>query len=98
MRTLGRLSIVACGLAVGGCAPRAVEPLVPAELRGLQAFSQRDDSLALGRRKPAWLAKRFGIPAERLASHRDYARTDCPGEHLYARLPRLRELVAAARY
>jgi hypothetical protein len=130
---------------------------VGATLRGLQAFSQRDDSLAGGRRKPAWadvpyhlyvavdgsvgegrdwryagdsntpydpaghllivvegnferdslstaqrrtldvlipsLARRFGIPPERLASHRDYAQTDCPGEHVYAQLPRLRALI-----
>jgi hypothetical protein len=130
---------------------------VGAKLRALQAFSQRDDSLAGGRKKPAWpdvpyhlyvavdgsvaegrdwryagdsntpydptghllvvvegnfqrdslstaqrrtldllipaLARRFGIPAERLASHRDYARTECPGEHLYAELPRLRALI-----
>jgi hypothetical protein len=134
---------------------------VAAKLRGLQAFSQRDDSLSSGQKKPPWsdvpyhfyvavdgsvgegrdwryagdsntpydpaghllvvvegnfqkdtltsaqrhtlevlvpaLAARFGIPAERLASHRDYARTDCPGEHLYAQLPALRALIAAAR-
>jgi N-acetylmuramoyl-L-alanine amidase len=134
---------------------------VGAKLRGLQAFSQRDDSLASGRKKPAWpdvpyhyyvavdgsvgegrdwhyagdsntpydpaghllvvvegnfqkdsltsaqrrtldvlvpaLATRFGIPGDRLASHRDYARTDCPGERLYAELPRLRTLIPGAR-
>jgi hypothetical protein len=135
---------------------------VGAKLRGLQAFSQRDDSLAGGQKKPAWadvpyhlyvavdgsvgegrdwhyagdsntpydpaghllvvvegnfqqdtltsaqrlaldvlipsLAARFGIPAERLASHRDYARTDCPGAHLYAELPRLRALVGTTAH
>lgn len=134
---------------------------VPEKLRALQQFSQRDDSLSNGRRKPAWadvpyhfylgvdgtlgegrdpryagdsntpydpaghllvvvegnferdtlstaqrhaldllvpaLARRFGIPPERLASHRDYARTSCPGEHLYALLPALRARIAAAR-
>jgi hypothetical protein len=134
---------------------------VAAKLRALQLFSQRDDSLAGGRRKPAWpdvpyhfyvaadgsvgegrdwryvgdsntaydptghllivvegnferdtlssaqrrtleilvpaLARRFRIPPERLATHRDFAETRCPGEHLYAELPRLRALVAAAR-
>jgi N-acetylmuramoyl-L-alanine amidase len=134
---------------------------VGAKLRGLQAFSQRDDSLASGRKKPAWadvpyhyyvavdgsvgegrdwryagdsntpydpsghllvvvegsfqkdsltsaqrrtldvlvpaLAARFGIPGDRLASHRDYASTDCPGERLYAELPRLRTLITGAR-
>jgi hypothetical protein len=131
------------------------------KLRGLQLFSQRDDSLASGRLKPAWpdvpyhfyvgvdgvvgegrdwryagdtnteydpaghllvvvegnfqkdtlttaqrrtldvivpaLAQRFRIPASRLASHRDYARTECPGANLYAELPRYRELIRARR-
>lgn len=130
---------------------------VAAKLQALQQFSQRDDSLADGRRKPAWpdvpyhfyvgvdgvvgegrewryvgdsntpydptghllvvvegnferdtlttaqrrtldvlvpaLARRFGIPPERLATHRDFARTSCPGEHLYAELPRLRSML-----
>lgn len=128
------------------------------KLRGLQQFSQRDDSLADGRRKPAWadvpyhyyvavdgivgeardwryagdsntpydpaghllivvegnferdtltaaqrvtierlvpaLARRFGIPGDSLASHRDYASTSCPGANLYVELPRLRSLIA----
>lgn len=128
------------------------------KLRGLQGFSQRDDSLANGRLKPAWadipyhfyvgvdgtvgeardwryigdsntpydptghllvviegnfqsdtlttaqrrtldiivpsLARRFGISAERLASHRDFAQTSCPGKNVYAELPRWRELIA----
>lgn len=128
------------------------------KLRGLQQFSQRDDSLADGRRKPAWadvpyhyyvavdgsvgeardwrytgdsntpydpaghllvvvegnferdtltaaqrltierlvpaLARRFGIPGDSLASHRDYAPTSCPGANLYVELPRLRSLIA----
>lgn len=131
------------------------------KLRGLQLFSQRDDSLASGRLKPAWpdvpyhfyvgidgvvgegrdwryagdtnteydpgghllvvvegnfqkdtlttaqrrtldvivpaLARSFRIPADRLASHRDYARTECPGANLYAELPRFRELIGARR-
>ena len=134
---------------------------VGAKLRGLQAFSQRDDSLSSGQKKPAWpdvpyhyyvavdgtvgegrdwryagdsntpydpaghllvvvegnfqkdsltsaqrhtldvlvpaLSARFGIAPDRLASHRDYARTDCPGERLYAELPRLRARIAVAR-
>jgi hypothetical protein len=131
------------------------------KLRGLQDFSQRDDSLSDGRRKPAWgdvpyhyylsvdgsvgeardwryagdsntpydpaghlllvvegnfehdtlttaqrraldhvvsaLAHRFRIPADSLASHRDYAGTSCPGSNLYAELPRLRRLLANRR-
>lgn len=35
--------------------------------------------------------------ADKLASHRDYARTECPGANLYAELPRLRELIRARR-
>lgn len=129
------------------------------KLRGLQAFSQRDDSLASGRRKPAWadipyhfyigvdgtlgeardwryvgdsntpydptghllvvvegnferdtlttaqrrtldivvpsLTRRFRIPPERLASHRDFAETSCPGKNVYTELPRLRKLIVA---
>ena len=127
----------------------------------LQTFSQRDDSLASGRRKPAWadipyhlyvavdgtvleardwryvgdsntpydpaghllvvvegnferdtlstaqrrsldalvpaLARRFQVPGDRLASHRDFASTSCPGTHVYAELPRWRALIDAAR-
>ena len=127
------------------------------KLRGLQAFSQRDDSLGDGRRKPAWadipyhyyiaadgtvgegrpwqyvgdsntpydptghllivvegnfedeqltdgqrraletlvptFARRFHVPGERLGAHKDYASTRCPGRHLYAELPHLRELI-----
>lgn len=127
------------------------------KLRGLQAFSQRDDSLASGKKKPAWpdvpyhfylatdgsvgeardwhyagdtntsydpsghlllvvegnferdtlttaqrrtldiivpaLAKRFGITADHLASHKDFAETSCPGKNLYAALPHLRDLI-----
>lgn len=40
------------------------------------------------------LARRFGIPADRLGAHRDFAATACPGHHLYAELPRLRALIA----
>jgi hypothetical protein len=131
------------------------------KLRGLQLFSQRDDSLASGQRKPAWpdvpyhyyvavdgsvaegrewryvgdtntsydptghllvvvegnfqvdslttaqrrsldalvpsLARSLNIPADRIASHRDFADTECPGAQLYALLPRYRSLVANAR-
>lgn len=132
---------------------------VEAKLRGLQAFSQRDDSLESGKKKPAWpdvpyhfylatdgsiaegrdwhyagdtnttydpsghlllvvegnfnkdtlttaqrrtldivvpaLAKRFGITADHLAGHKDFAETSCPGNNLYSELPRLRQLLAA---
>jgi hypothetical protein len=41
------------------------------------------------------LAKRYGIPADSLGAHKDFAQTSCPGKTLYAELPRFRELVAA---
>jgi hypothetical protein len=132
------------------------------KLAGLQAWSQRDDSLSSGQRKPAWpdvpyhyyvavdgtvaegrewkwigdtnteydptghllvviegsfdrdtlttaqrramdalvpaLARHFRIPAERLATHRDYSgRTTCPGANVTAEIPRWQGLVAGAR-
>lgn len=134
---------------------------VAQKLLGLQLFSQREDSLASGRRKPAWadvpyhfyvgvdgvvgegrdwnyagdtnteydpaghllvvvegnfqrdsltteqrrtldrlvpsLARRFSLLPDKLASHRDYAQTECPGANLYSELPRLREIIRAQR-
>jgi N-acetylmuramoyl-L-alanine amidase len=131
------------------------------KLHALQRFSQREDSLADGRRKRQWAdipyhlyvavdgevgegrdwryvgdsntpydptghflivlegsfdtdtlttsqrhaldalvvaaARRWRIPPERIGGHRDYAQTRCPGRNVYAELPRLRELVRAAR-
>jgi N-acetylmuramoyl-L-alanine amidase len=127
------------------------------KMRALQRFSQREDSLADGRRKRQWAdvpyhvyvafdgevaegrewryvgdsntpydptghflvvlegsfdsdtltrgqrealdtlvlaaARRWRIPAERIAAHRDYAQTRCPGRNVYSELPRLRALV-----
>lgn len=138
--------------------PQQPQRSVADKLRGLQAFSQRDDSLDSGKKKPAWpdvpyhfylatdgsiaegrdwhyagdtntsydpsghlllvvegnfnkdtlttaqrrtldivvpaLAKRFGIPPDHLAGHKDFAETSCPGNNLYSELPRLRELIA----
>lgn len=152
--TLGRLTIHHTGTNQNPA--RSVSE----KLRGLQLFSQREDSLASGRRKPAWadvpyhfyvavdgavgegrdwryagdsntaydpaghllvvvegnfqrdtltsaqratldvlipvLARHFRIPADKLASHRDYAQTECPGANLYAELPRYRHLIARA--
>lgn len=153
--TLGRLTIHHTGT------NQNFNRTVADKLRGLQLFSQRDDSLASGRLKPAWpdvpyhfyvavdgavgegrdwryagdtnteydptghllvvvegnfqrdtlttaqrrtldvivpaLAHHFGISADQLASHRDYARTECPGANLYAELPRFRELIRTRR-
>lgn len=38
----------------------------------------------------AWAARRWHVPADSLAGHRDFARTDCPGNNLYAQLDSLR--------
>jgi hypothetical protein len=131
------------------------------KMQALQAFSQREDSLADGRRKRQWAdlpyhmyvavdgevaegrewrhvgdsntpydptghflivvegsfdsdtltpaqrhaldvlvlaaARRWRVPPERVAGHRDYARTRCPGRNVYAELPRLRALVGGSR-
>lgn len=152
--TLGRLTIHHTGTNQNPA--RSVSE----KLQGLQLFSQRDDSLASGRRKPAWadvpyhfyvavdgavgegrdwryagdsntaydpaghllvvvegnfqrdtltsaqratldalipaLASHFSIPADKLASHKDYAQTECPGANLYAELPRYRDLIGRA--
>lgn len=45
----------------------------------------------------AWLCTIYGLdPARALVGHRDYNRTSCPGNALYARLPVLRKAVALA--
>jgi hypothetical protein len=40
------------------------------------------------------LARRYRIPSDSIATHRDYAETLCPGRALYAEIPRFREMVA----
>jgi N-acetylmuramoyl-L-alanine amidase len=136
---------------------QAPERSLVEKMRVLQRFSQREDSLAGGRRKPQWAdvpyhlyvavdgqvaegrdwryvgdsntpydptghflivlegsfdsdtltsaqraaldalvvaaARRWHIPPERIAGHRDYAQTRCPGRNVYVELPRLRALV-----
>ncbi|PVY38493.1 peptidoglycan recognition protein family protein [Pontibacter virosus] len=39
------------------------------------------------------LARRFGIPADSLGTHKDFAQTTCPGSRLYSELPRFRQLI-----
>jgi hypothetical protein len=136
---------------------QAPEQSLVEKMIALQRFSQREDSLAGGRRKPPWAdvpyhlyvavdgevaegrewryvgdsntpydptghllivlegsfdadtltaaqrtaldalvvaaARRWRISADRIAGHRDFARTQCPGRNVYAELPRLRALV-----
>lgn len=38
-------------------------------------------------------ARELGVPASRVAAHRDFADTLCPGDSLYRELPRIRALV-----
>ena len=38
----------------------------------------------------AWICNRYGIPPTELYGHRDFKNTACPGDRLYALLPRLR--------
>jgi hypothetical protein len=46
----------------------------------------------LDRLVPA-LARRYRIPADSIATHRDFTETLCPGQALYGEIPRLKELV-----
>lgn len=44
----------------------------------------------------AWLCAHYGLdPGQAIVGHRDYNATQCPGDRLYAMLPRLRREVAA---
>jgi len=44
----------------------------------------------------AWAAEQYGIPADRLAGHKDASGdTSCPGSSLYARIPDLKDRVGA---
>lgn len=43
------------------------------------------------------LTKRYSIPADSIAAHKDFAQTGCPGTKLYAEIPRLKQLVAGQR-
>ena len=42
----------------------------------------------------AWICNRYGIAPTELYGHRDFKNTACPGDRLYALLPRLRTEVA----
>lgn len=43
------------------------------------------------------LTRRYGIPADSIAAHRDFAETLCPGRSLYAEIPGFRALVAGTQ-
>jgi hypothetical protein len=60
------------------------------------------DTLSAGQRRTldalvVAAARRWRIPPDRIAGHRDYAQTRCPGRNVYTELPRLRALVGASR-
>jgi N-acetyl-anhydromuramyl-L-alanine amidase AmpD len=42
----------------------------------------------------AWICRQYGIRPTELYGHRDFKNTACPGDHLYALLPKLRAEVA----
>ncbi|HZN20016.1 MAG TPA: peptidoglycan recognition family protein [Micromonosporaceae bacterium] len=43
----------------------------------------------------AYICQQYGIAPGRIFGHRDFVATECPGDRLYARLPRLRDDVRA---
>jgi len=43
----------------------------------------------------AFICQKYGIPPRDIFGHRDFSATECPGDRLYARLPRLRDDVRA---
>jgi len=53
------------------------------------------EQLATLRTMVSWASNRWRIPADSLAGHRDFARTDCPGKNLYPQLDSLRAMLRA---
>lgn len=45
------------------------------------------------RQMVVWLAKKWKIPADALGTHRDYAKTECPGNIIAGMIPELKELI-----
>jgi hypothetical protein len=45
-----------------------------------------------------WAAQHWSVPARRIRTHQDYARTDCPGKALQSRMSDLRNLVRIADF
>lgn len=54
-----------------------------------------DAQMKTTRKLVQYLAKKFRVPASRIGSHKDYAKTACPGENLQQWLPELRHAVKA---
>ncbi|MCL4424638.1 MAG: N-acetylmuramoyl-L-alanine amidase [Firmicutes bacterium] len=46
----------------------------------------------------AWLSYKYDIPIHQIKGHRDLNVTDCPGDHIYDRLPALRENLVRRLY
>jgi hypothetical protein len=44
-----------------------------------------------------WAAAKYRVAADRIAGHRDFAKTACPGKQLYARIADLRTVVSRAQ-
>src|SRR6185295_11449301 len=44
-----------------------------------------------------WLGGRYAVEAPLLRGHRDYKSTDCPGDHLYEKLPELRGALTSSQ-
>jgi hypothetical protein len=40
----------------------------------------------------AWASAEYGVSLDTIAGHRDYASTSCPGNDLYDKLPRVRQM------
>ncbi|MBI4423939.1 MAG: N-acetylmuramoyl-L-alanine amidase [Elusimicrobia bacterium] len=53
--------------------------------------AQRDALRRLGR----WLRDAYGLTPDSYLGHRDYSRTDCPGDGVYPLLPSIREAIRA---
>lgn len=46
----------------------------------------------------SWLVEEYRIPLGNVKGHRDYAATECPGEHLYEKLENIRRRVGSRVY
>lgn len=53
------------------------------------------EQLATLRTMVSWASAHWHVPADSLAGHRDFAKTDCPGNNLYPQLGSLRAMLRA---